>query len=156
MNENNNIEKAKWKTSSRKVFEMFNDQNKHLYELSLRKEQFSEYSEKNTAGDIVNSLGWEVEELLVELNEYNNSNLSIEEKEKKVNKIQWELKDVIYMLNSSMIKMDQLWLLDWFENFWKEQKDKIISRAPHLKQCEKIPLDVEKKVWKILKNKESK
>jgi len=42
--------------SSRKVFDMFSNQSKHLYELSLRKEKYSEYLEKNSATDIVASL----------------------------------------------------------------------------------------------------
>jgi len=136
--------------SSRKVFDMFSNQSKHLYELSLRKEKYSEYLEKNSATDIVASLWEEVIELLKELDKYEKGLSSKVDK----SKIQWELKDVIFMLNSSMVKMEQLWLLEGFEGFWKEQKEKIFSRAPHLKKSEKIPLETERKVWKILKEKE--
>ena len=130
----------KVKSSTRKVFETLRINFLSMFDLLSRKEKYSEYIEKTTDVEIAKALSWEVLELIEELEKWENE------------KARGELNDVIYMLWQLMIKMDQTWKLDWFETFWKDQKDKIVERSPHLKKCEKISLETEKAVWRIIKS----
>jgi len=135
--------------STRKIFETFNNSLKNWFDLISRKEKYSEYIEKETSSDLWKSLKNEVEELIYELKGY-------ESWEENKEKLQSELNDTIYMLMQLMVKLEKTGAMNWYEDSVKLHKEKIFSRATHLKKCTKISLEFEKKIWKVLKIKKNK
>jgi len=127
-------------SNTRKIFETYKKEWKDLYEILLRKEKYSEYIEKTDIKDIIQFFKNEVDELLESI---------LQEDKEEIKK---ELMDVIYMLNITILKLMDWNYLENLDNFWKEIKEKMIKRAPHLKTWKKITLEEEKKKWREIKN----
>jgi len=124
------------KNNTKETFNLLWDKN--LYELLRRKENYSEYINW-TFKEHIDNLQNEIIELSEWIQKWDIKN------------IQEEFMDVIFMIWQLSNKLNKEWFLKWLD--FKNQKEKILSRSPNLKTCNKVSREVENILWH--KNKEN-